>query len=408
MDTFGDLTLRQSFFKGLLDLEYDVTLVVQDRFAVLLPFLDKRLKWISTTLNPKAVSLASKAEIERLRIAITALAPDALVSPEYFYTDLEQWVMLLFPHLPRFGFENPRLAGVFKITQPWIYLKLQGWNGAFNHEVKGCMEGDHEFSKSQAMFKKLTGKALTALPHITLSDEVLKQNQTLLSTMGLIPESYVIAALGGNTNASLKLLPAETCAKTIIYLKEKYNLPCVVTGVESETAHLQKIVNYCEAANVPVSLFIGTPATLGALLYLIQHARFYYGNDTGAMHFAGALQRPVLAHFGGGGAYKFLPLAEKSCVLCQDLPCYGCGWHCWAGTPLCINRVSQDKLYEAVDWILDSHAEGKRLDLGEKLSVEETQTIRHYFQIFQRNRKLKLGMKAIWRNILSLGFFFRR
>ena len=398
MDTFGDIALRQSFFKGLLDDGCSVTVVVQAPFAVLIPYLDARLKWITTSLKPKALSAQDEPEILRLKTEIAGLKPDGLVSAEYFYTDIEVWLMLLFPSLARYGFDNPRLKNVFKITQPFIYWKLKGKRGPFNHLISGCQEFDHEFSKTQVLFKALTGQALEALPHIDLPC----QDETILNALGLVDKKYVIAALGGNTNAVIKLLPIETCAQTLVYIQQKYQLPAVLTGVQSEEAHLLKIANRCQELGVEVKIWLGTSQTFGTLLYLIQYSCFYYGNDTGAMHLAGAMDIPVVAHFGGGGNLKFLPLAAKSYVAYQDLPCFGCGWHCWNKAPLCINRVVPQTLFKAVDWIMDPHTSGQQIDKGQTLSTEEFDCIQKKSRRYQKRRMIQLGLAALWRSIKQI------
>ncbi len=393
MDTFGDMALRQSFFKELLDLGCRVTVVVQEPFAVLLPYLDARLEWLTTPLKPKALCIQDQPEIQRLRDAIAALQPDALVSAEFFYTDIEVWLMLLFPRLPRFGFDNRRLRGVFKITQPFVYLKLKGWKGPFNQLVTGCDEWSHEFSKTQALFQALTGEALTALPHLSPS----LPDEGLLVQLGVRAQHYVIAALGGNTNAAIKLLPIETCAQVLAYIHKQYQLPALLTGVKSEEAHLLKIAERCQELGLEVKIWLGTRETFGALLYLIQQSRFYYGNDTGAMHFAGAMDIPVVVHFGGGGNLKFLPLAKKSYVVYQDLPCFGCGWNCWNNAPLCINRVKPEALFKAVDWIMDPATTGNYIDKGSILYAAEYQSIQVKARRFQKRRMIRLGLAALRR-----------
>ena len=52
LDTLGDQVLRQPLFKAVLDHGDDVTVLVREGYEQILPFCDKRLKWITTPLNP--------------------------------------------------------------------------------------------------------------------------------------------------------------------------------------------------------------------------------------------------------------------------------------------------------------------------------------------------------------------
>ena len=119
----------------------------------------------------------------------------------------------------------------------------------------------------------------------------------------------------------------------------------------------------------PVQTWVGDSTQLGLLLGLIRNSRLYLGADTGPMHFAGALGVPVVACFGGGHWPRFLPLAQRSFVATQKLPCFGCGWLCWLDEPMCISRVSVQPFKDALDWILSGSPDERRVDTGEALGA---------------------------------------
>jgi ADP-heptose:LPS heptosyltransferase len=365
-DTFGDIALRQSFFKALLDLHYDVTVIVRETYAVLLPFLDARLKIITTPINP--YRLSTQDSVTELVAQIIALQPDALVSVPYAYTYLDEWLLRLLPQWPRYGFMNNTLRVSFAQAAPEIYRGLDTAGSLFTHTIK-VKESAHEFNKTQALFKVLSGQKLTALPQMLLPTAVLAHAEQILTQLGLVQKNYVAACVAGNTNAPIKVLPIEVSAQVLVYLKKKYNLAVLLLGVEAEAAHMQQIAARCQREGVTVQMWIGSSATFGALLGLINLSRFYYGSDTGSMHFAAALGVPVVVHFGGGGWPRFLPLARRSYIVTQKLACFKCGWNCWSIQAQCINLVAPERLYRAIDWAVNQEAKNHVVDLGRVRSI---------------------------------------
>jgi hypothetical protein len=82
------------------------------------------------------------------------------------------------------------------------------------------------------------------------------------------------------------------------------------------------------------------------------------------MHFAGALDVPVVALFGGGHWPRFLPRARRSFVATQELPCFRCQWDCFLTEPACLTAVSTDTVRGGVDWILGDGPDERRVDGG--------------------------------------------
>ncbi len=70
---------------------------------------------------------------------------------------------------------------------------------------------------------------------------------------------------------------------------------------------------------------VDLPAALG-------QASLVLCNDSGPLHLANALGRPVVAVGGQGMPLRYYPYpaaaAHRSIVLCEPTPCAGCHWHC--------------------------------------------------------------------------------
>jgi len=85
---------------------------------------------------------------------------------------------------------------------------------------------------------------------------------------------------------------------------------------------------------------------------LIAQSRAVLGNDTGLLHAAAALQRPVVGVFGGGTWPRFIP-AGPGAVVVNPLPCFGCQWDCAFGDAPCISALAPAEVQQALAHVLD-------------------------------------------------------
>ena len=100
---------------------------------------------------------------------------------------------------------------------------------------------------------------------------------------------------------------------------------------------------------------------------LLKESRLYVGHDTGAMHIAGAVGRPVVGIFGGGHWPRFRPSARQAVSVVQPLPCFGCNWDCHFGDGPCVKTIPASDVILApgararrrgespIDAVLESH-----------------------------------------------------
>ena len=88
---------------------------------------------------------------------------------------------------------------------------------------------------------------------------------------------------------------------------------------------------------------------LHVIVGLIHHSRGYIGRDTGPMHLAAALGKPVIGLFGGGHWPRFTPAATPSWVGVVNVPCKGCGWNCPFDESYCIKQIPAKAVRSAID-----------------------------------------------------------
>ena len=73
----------------------------------------------------------------------------------------------------------------------------------------------------------------------------------------------------------------------------------------------------------------------------------YVGRDSGVMHLASAVGRPVLAVFGGGHWGRFLPSSGPAIVVTQAMSCRMCDFACPHEQPHCITEVRMETMVDA-------------------------------------------------------------
>lgn len=373
LDTLGDITLRQPLFAGLLDADYKVTVVVQAKYQNLISLIDKRLNIITTEINPyKFAEEKIRKQLSILRARIKKAKPKILVCAPYNYTYVDVWLMYNFADVERIGFaRNKQFFMPYEYSMVLnIKKEFLDFSNMFARVVK-CKETDHEIEKSKILFEAITNNSLSQhlIPTIILDKNIKEHAVKLLKQYSLTPKKYVIGCPAGIANNVTKAWPISSYVNLIIHLKKEYNLPVLLVGIEKERTYLNKIAVETKANGVDVCVWIGTAATLETLFGIIFHSLFYLGSDTGPMHFAGALNIPVVALFGGGNWPRFLP-AGKSFVATQKLPCFKeCNWQCWLQEPLCINLVDDKELKAGIKWILSNDKEEQKIHEGKKLDV---------------------------------------
>jgi ADP-heptose:LPS heptosyltransferase len=98
--------------------------------------------------------------------------------------------------------------------------------------------------------------------------------------------------------------------------------------------------------------------TLKEVSSVISKAEFYVGNDTGLMHLAAALNKPVVAIF-SAKTYpnKWYPATSEQyihadysvpCAICSTRPC---------ADNICMQRISVDRVWDSITQLINQHTE---------------------------------------------------
>jgi ADP-heptose:LPS heptosyltransferase len=376
LDTLGDLTLRQPLFTAALDAGLAVTVAVRGAYAALVPHLDPRLRTLEVEVEPYRLTDDAPQQMEDLYARLTAHAPDLLVLTAWSRTHVDEWL------LRRTG--GPRRAAFDHTAAPLVMATLRDLapgldlDRAVAPEIAVAVaEDDHELEKNRALASALVGRALPLVePRLVLDDAARERARAHLRGLGLAPGRFVLGCPGGTANNACKGWPPESYATLVVHLHQRHGLPVLLTGLAGEVERMDDIARRSADHDVPVARHVGEAADLPLLLGLIAESRVYVGVDTGPMHFAGALDVPVVALFGGGHWPRFLPRARRSFVATQELPCFRCHWDCFLTEPACLTAVSTRTVTEGIDWILGEGPDERRVDRGHEVEPALAQVLR--------------------------------
>jgi lipopolysaccharide heptosyltransferase I len=144
---------------------------------------------------------------------------------------------------------------------------------------------------------------------------------------GLIPREMRFAVLMPGANWKSKRWPVERFAELAGALRRRFGLESVVAGGGDEAKDAQRVGGAVNLAG---------KTTLRQLVALLERAELVIANDSGPMHIAAALGRPLVAIYGPTNPLRTGPYgrvdsvvrAEVSCAPCYRRRCWGrrCMW----------------------------------------------------------------------------------
>jgi heptosyltransferase-2 len=153
-------------------------------------------------------------------------------------------------------------------------------------------------------------------PHLSVSKDARQQ---VLKKLGLSLDQPVAIFCPGAEYGPAKRWPVQYYAELAQKLRlQGYAIWLIGSPKDREVA--EKIVSL---GNQPVRNLCGT-TDLSDAIALLSCASLVVSNDSGLMHIAAALDRPMLAIFGSSSPQFTPPLSAQAVVLKLDLPCSPC------------------------------------------------------------------------------------
>jgi heptosyltransferase-1 len=131
----------------------------------------------------------------------------------------------------------------------------------------------------------------------------------------LMPEHKPYAVLLPATNWPTKQWPVERFAAMVEPIRRRFGLESVIAG-GADAALL--------AASMPGAIDLAGKTNLRQLVALLERAALVIGNDTGPMHIAAALGRPLVTMYGPTSPFQTGPYGRLDTVIRLDVACSPC------------------------------------------------------------------------------------
>lgn len=173
-------------------------------------------------------------------------------------------------------------------------------------------------------------------------EELQSARELLRKTAGEPVESFIAVLPGARWES--KCWPPERHAQLIDELAGRGAPRCVLLGAEADRPLADAIASRTGA---PVVDLVGK-TTLRELAALLQLADLVVCQDSGPMHLAAALQRPIVALFGPTNPARTGPYCERARVVRRPLECSPCyGKLCPLGHQKCLRELPVSSVLEA-------------------------------------------------------------
>ena len=183
-------------------------------------------------------------------------------------------------------------------------------------------------------------------PHLRVSNETRQQ---VLDKLGLTLDQRVAIFCPGAEFGSAKRWPVQYYAELAQKLRAQ-DFAIWIIGSPKDKEVAEKIVSL---GNQSVKNLCGI-TDLSDAVALLSCASLVVSNDSGLMHIAAALDRPMLAIFGSSSPQFTPPLSEKALVLKLDLPCSPCfKRECPLGHFNCMMQLTPSEVGKHVNTILE-------------------------------------------------------
>jgi heptosyltransferase-2 len=114
--------------------------------------------------------------------------------------------------------------------------------------------------------------------------------------------------------------PAKHWSELIDRLSECHRAECILVGSPSERNRCDSIANATRSG----VLVAAGETSVGELIALLSLCDAFAGNDSGALHVAGALGLPTVGIFGSTSPERTSPLGRRTTILYKGIGCSPC------------------------------------------------------------------------------------
>ena len=370
-DTYGDLVLFEPVARLLRHAwpQTEVGVLIRKPYVDLAPLLEgEGVRFLMTSCDPYREAPGVNPDAwEALRDTVREFAPDCVVAACTEQTWLEAAVGTFLPEARQVsvgsGLSDPLTRAALEAVLPI------DWEAIYPERIAvEAAEGEWEKNLRLASVL-LGGEAPRWRPVARVPAEARKRAERIVAAAGLRSGEYVVCAAAGTANVRIKCWPAGHYGGTLGWLERERGVRALLIGHASERAHLEEVREAARRDGADPALWLGRDGEMPVVAGLLEAARFYFGNDTGTLHLAAALGKPVVAVFGGGHWPRFKPVARRALSIVQPLPCFGCAWDCHYVDAPCVRTISPAPVRQALEQFLRDEADGQAVFPAEGLNA---------------------------------------
>jgi heptosyltransferase-2 len=187
-------------------------------------------------------------------------------------------------------------------------------------------------------------------PRVRVSAASASRAEALLAERGVRPSTPLVGFAPGAAYGQAKQWPPDRMAQVMAHLARETSATSVIVGASHDRDAGRAIESWLRAhapaASSRVIDLVGR-TTLGSLVGITARVAAFVSNDSGAMHVAAALGRPVVAIFGPTDERVTRPLGDHD-VITHPVFCRPCLLRDCPIDHRCMKRISVDTVVSAV------------------------------------------------------------
>jgi heptosyltransferase-2 len=187
-------------------------------------------------------------------------------------------------------------------------------------------------------------------PVVAVSEASQRAADALLERAGVDASAPLVGLAPGAAYGEAKQWPPARVAEMAARLVRDAGATCVVVGAahDRETARAIESWLRAEAPDaLPRVMDLVGRTSIGALAGIVARTRVFVSNDSGAMHLAAAVGRPVVALFGPTDERATRPLGDHD-VLTASAFCRPCMMRDCPIDHRCMKRIPVERAFDAV------------------------------------------------------------
>lgn len=178
----------------------------------------------------------------------------------------------------------------------------------------------HQVEYYVSILRAMGWEAHTKDPELYVDKKDMESIQSLLSSKGVEQHDFLLGLSPGAIYGPAKRWPPDRFAAIGDWAAERWGAKVIVMGSNRENDICTLVTQSMRHA--PLNLCGRT--TLGEVMALIKSCNFFVTNDSGLMHVAAALERPMVAIFGSTDPVVTGPRSKKAEIVQHDTACAPC------------------------------------------------------------------------------------